>query len=164
MEIKNKGVTFASSDSNNAHTYGSDKFNNLIFITMNTTMTHRLYKDEYNSELLYQLENDLIEGLMATDESTEKVLVIAGSLENLQKLASLMYENDAQKIKSVFPSFVTQEDQDRQQKDVFKQAYNELRDNLCKMITLSQRTHNKDTKEFDLMYDMYVQMMQLARA
>ena len=28
--------TFASSDSNNAHTYGSDKFNNLIFITMKT--------------------------------------------------------------------------------------------------------------------------------
>lgn len=143
---------------------GSDGCLTLIFITMNTTMTHRLYKDEYNSELLYQLENDLIEGLMATDESTEKVLVVAGSLENLQKLASLMYENDAQKIKSVFPSFVTQEDQERQQKDVFKQAYNELRDNLCKMITLSQRTHNKDTKEFDLMYDMYIQMMQLSRA
>ena len=26
---------FVPSDSNNAHTYGSDKFNNLIFITMN---------------------------------------------------------------------------------------------------------------------------------
>ena len=131
---------------------------------MNTTMTHRLYKDEYNAELLYQLENDLIEGLMATDESTEKVLVIAGSLESLQKLASLMYENDAQKIKSVFPTFVTQEDQERMQKDVFKNAYNELRDNLCKMIVISQKTHNKNTKEFDLMYDMYVQMMQLSRA
>lgn len=65
---------------------------------------------------------------------------------------------------NVFPSFVTQEDQERQQKDVFKQAYNELRDNLCKMITISQKTHNKNTKEFDLMYDMYIQMMQLAKA
>lgn len=128
------------------------------------TMTHRLFKDEYNAELLYQLEHDLIDGLMATDESTEKVLVISGTLEDLQKLSSLMYENDAQKIKSVFPSFVTQEDQDRLQKETFKKAYNELRDNICKMITLSQRTHNKDTKEFDLMYDMYVQMMQLSRA
>ena len=96
-------------------------------------MTHRLYKDEYNSELLYQLENDLIEGLMATDESTEKVLVIAGSLENLQKLASLMYENDAQKIKSVFPSFVTQEDQERQQKDVFIHVIHKVK-LLCVLI------------------------------
>ena len=164
FEYSKNCCTFASSDSNNAHTYGSDKLNNLIFITMNTTMTYRLYKDEYNSELLYQLENDLIEGLMATDESTEKVLVISGTLEDLQKLASLMYENDAQKIKSVFPTFVTQEDQERMQKDLFMQAFNELRDNLCKMIDVSKRTHNKDTKEFDLMYDMCVQMMQLSRA
>ena len=131
---------------------------------MNTTMTHRLYKNEYNAELLYQLENDLIEGLMATDESTEKVLVVAGSLENLQKLASLMYENDAQKIKSVFPTFVTQEDQDKMAKEVFSKAYNELRDNLCRIISVAQKTHNKDTKEFNLMYDMFVQMMQLSRA
>ena len=78
---------------------------------MNTQkMTHRLYKDEYNAEFLYQLEHDQIDGLMATDESTEKVLVICGTLEDLQKLSSLMYENDEQKIKSVFPSFITKAD------------------------------------------------------
>jgi hypothetical protein len=131
---------------------------------MNKKMTHRLYKDEYNAEFLYQLENDLIDGLMATDESTEKVLVISGTLEDLQKLSSLMYENDAQKIKSVFPSFVTKEDQERQEKEVFNKAYNELRDNLCKLISISQRTHHKTTKEFDMMHDVYVQMMVLAKA
>ena len=135
-----------------------------IFTTMNKKMTHRLYKDEYNAEFLYQLEHDLIDGLMATDESTEKVLVVCGTLEDLQKLSSLMYENDAQKIKSVFPSFVTKEDQERQEKEVFNKAYNELRDNLCKLISISQRTHHKTTKEFDMMHDVYVQMMVLARA
>lgn len=127
-------------------------------------MTHRLYKDEYNAEFLYQLEHDQIDGLMATDESTEKVLVICGTLENLQKLSSLMYENDEQKIKSVFPSFITKEDQERAEKQTFNQVYNELRDNLCKMIGMAHKTHHKSTKEFDMMYDLYCQMMELARA
>ena len=132
---------------------------------MNTQkMTHRLYKDEYNAEFLYQLEHDQIDGLMATDESTEKVLVICGTLEDLQKLSSLMYENDEQKIKSVFPSFITKEDQERAEKQTFNQVYNELRDNLCKMIGMAHKTHHKSTKEFDMMYDLYCQMMEFARA
>jgi hypothetical protein len=50
LEIKNKGVTFASSDSNNAHTYESDKLNTLIFITMETNYTYDIYfNDEYDS-------------------------------------------------------------------------------------------------------------------
>ena len=132
---------------------------------MNTQkMTHRLYKDEYNAEFLYQLEHDQIDGLMATDESTEKVLVICGTLEDLQKLSSLMYENDDQKIKSVFPSFITKEDQERAEKQTFNKAYNELRDNLCKMIGMAHKTHHKSTKEFDMMYDLYCQMMEFAKA
>ena len=127
-------------------------------------MTHRLYKDEYNTEFLYQLEHDQIDDLMATDESTEKVLVICGTLEDLQKLSSLMYENDDQKIKSVFPSFITKEDQERAEKQTFNKAYNELRDNLCKMIGMAHKTHHKSTKEFDMMYDLYCQMMEFAKA
>ena len=132
---------------------------------MNTKkMTHRLYKDEYNDEFLYQLEHDQIDGLMATDESTEKVLVICGTLEDLQKLSSLMYENDDQKIKSVFPSFITKEDQERAEKQTFNKAYNELRDNLCKMIRMAHKTHHKSTKEFEMIYDLYRQMMEFAKA
>lgn len=131
---------------------------------METTFTHRLYKDEYNAELLYQIEHDFIFGLLATDESTEKVLVVAGSLENLLKLSSLMYENDAQKIKSVFPSFVTKEDQERREKEIFMETYNSLRDNLCRMIAISSGTHHKNSREHDLLYDIYVQMMDVARS
>lgn len=131
---------------------------------MATTFTHRLYKDEYNAEFIYQLEKDNIVGLMATDESTEKVLVIAGELEQLQKLGEIMYCNDEKKIKSVFPSFVTKADQERREKEIFMQTFNGLRDNLCRMIEMSQTTHHRNTKEHDMLYDMYCSMMELARA
>ena len=75
-----------------------------------------------------------------------------------------MYENDDQKIKSVFPSFITKEDQEREEKQTFNQVYNELRDHLCKMIGMAHKTHHKSTKEFDMMYDLYVQMITLAKA
>ena len=40
--------TFASSDSNNAHTYESDKFNNLIFIHMKTYSELIQYCEKHN--------------------------------------------------------------------------------------------------------------------
>ena len=51
-----------------------------------TIFSHRLYKDEFNEEFIHQLERGNIIGLYATDESSEKVLVIEGELETLQKL------------------------------------------------------------------------------
>jgi hypothetical protein len=75
-----------------------------------------------------------------------------------------MYCEDEQKIKSVFPSFITKEDLEREEKSTFNHLYNELRDHLCKMIEVAHKTHHKSTKEFDMMYDLYVQMMQLSRA
>ena len=81
-------------------------------------MTYRLYKDEFSSEFVYQLENDRIEGLMATDESSEKVLVISGDVETLEKLGGIMFVNDEQKIKKVFPSYVTKEESDNYQKQI----------------------------------------------
>lgn len=128
------------------------------------TFSHRLYKDEFSKEFIYQLEHGQIDGLMATDESSEKVLVIVGELEILEKLGHIMYCEDEQKIKSVFPSFITKEDQERAEKQTFNKTYNELRDNLCKMIGMAHKTHHKSTKEFDMMYDLYCQMMELARA
>ena len=65
------------------------------------TFSHRLYKDEFSKEFIYQLEHDQIDGLMATDESSEKVLVIVGELEILEKLGHIMYCEDEQKIKSI---------------------------------------------------------------
>lgn len=70
-------------------------------------MKHRLYINEYNKELVYQLSHNAISGLYCTDESTNDVLVISGEIEDLQKLSSLMYVEDEMKIKKVLPGFIT---------------------------------------------------------
>lgn len=119
------------------------------------TMTHRLYKDEYNAEFLYQLEHGQIVGLIATDESSDKVLVIEGTLEDLQKLASLMYTDDEKKIKDVFPSFVTRHDFEVAQKDTFERLYNEMLNEMCVLVNRSCRTRYEDTKEFKVMFEAY---------
>ena len=126
-----------------------------------TTFTHRLYKDEFNTEFIYQLEKGNITGLLATDESSEKVLVIVGELENLEKLGHIMYCDDQEKIKSVFPSFVTQDDLQRRTKELFIQTYEQLRNNLCRIITMSNTTTYGSTKERDLMYEAFCKMDQI---
>lgn len=142
---------------------GSDKFNNLIFTHM-ATFSHRLYKDEFSKEFIYQLEHDQIDGLMATDESSEKVLVIVGELEILEKLGHIMYCEDEQKIKSVFPSFITKEDLEQMQKEIFSKMRTDLMTNLCRMINLSNKTNHKDTEEFKLMREVFFLMDNLATA
>lgn len=127
-------------------------------------MTYRLYKDEFSPEFVYQLEHDLIEGLMATDESTEKVLVVSGEFKTLAKLESIMFVHDEQQIKSVFPTYVTKEDQEQQQKEMFSKMHADLMRNLYEMIHLSSGTHHKDTKEFKLMREMHFMMESLATA
>ena len=127
------------------------------------TFTHRVYKDEYNAEFIYQLEKGNITGLLATDESSEKVLVVCGELETLQKLGEIMYVDNPEKIQEVFPSFVTKEDSDRRQKELFYQTYDQLRDNLCRIINMTKTTSYQDTKEFNLMYEMFCQMNDLMK-
>lgn len=122
------------------------------------TFTHRLYKDEFNAEFIYQLEKGNIIGLLATDESSEKVLVICGELEQLQKLGEIMYVNDPEKIAEVFPGFITKEDSDRRQKELFYQTFDQLRSNLCRIINMTNTTSYQDTKELNLMYEMFCQM------
>lgn len=127
------------------------------------TFTHRLYKDEYNAEFIYQLEKGNIAGFLATDESSEKVLVICGELEELQKLGEIMYCNSHEKIQEVFPSFVTKEDSDRRQKELFYQTYDQLRNNLCRIINMANATRYDNTKEYDLMYKMFREMNDLMK-
>lgn len=127
------------------------------------TFTHRLYKNEFNAEFIYQLEKGNITGLLATDESSEKVLVIEGEFETLQKLGEIMYVNDPEKIAEVFPGFITKEDSDRRQKELFYQTFDQLRNNLCRIINMTKTTSYQDTKEFNLMYEMFCQMNDLMK-
>ena len=62
---------FASSDSNNAHTYGSDKFNNLIFITMKT----------YSELIQYCEKNNLQFEVNTWYEKTDSIYFEDGKIE-----------------------------------------------------------------------------------
>lgn len=127
------------------------------------TFTHRLYKDEFNAEFIYQLEKGNITGLLATDESSEKVLVICGELDQLQKLGEIMYCDSHEKIQEVFPSFVTKEDSDRRQKELFYQTFDQLRNNLIRIINMADTTRYENTKEYDMMYEAFCKMNDLMK-
>lgn len=103
---------------------------------MATTMTHRLYINEYNQFFVNQISNNKIEGLYCTDESTDKVLVISGEVEALQTLAGLMYTDDFAVIKKAFPSFKTQEEMEQE----IKELYIRIKRTLCdELITITNK-------------------------
>lgn len=66
-----KRITFASSDSDNAHTYGSDKFNNLISITMKT----------YSELIQYCEKNNLQYEVKTWYEKTDSIYFEDGKIE-----------------------------------------------------------------------------------
>jgi hypothetical protein len=74
-----------------------------------------------------------------------------------------MYVNDPEKIAEVFPGFITKEDSDRRQKELFYQTFDQLRNNLCRIINMTNTTSYQDTKEFNLMYEMFCQMNDLMK-
>lgn len=97
-------------------------------------MTHRLYINEYNQELVYQLSHNAIDGYFCTDESTNNVLVISGEIEDLQKLSSLMYVEDEEKIKTILPGFITTNDVDKDIKAACDAVYDVFQKELLAVI------------------------------
>ena len=95
---------------------------------------HRLYVNEYDSEFVRQLINNKIDGLFCTDESTNDVLVIVGTLENLDKLSGLMYRS-AEEIKAVFPDFLTADDYNRDVCQMHEIVMGTIRNELAKLAT-----------------------------
>lgn len=143
-----------------AHRNNLPKFNSKHFNAMETTLrlTHRLYKDEYWSEFIYQLEHGQIDGIRVTDESTEKVLVCVGELEDLQKLSSIMYCFSEAKIKSVFPSFITEKEHEEEQKKVYKDLFVHIEFELCQMIRKGNNHRWEDTEEYKNLHNIYCSM------
>ena len=94
--------------------------------------THRLYINEYNEEFVRQLINNKIDGLFCTDESTNDVLVISGTLENLDKLAGLMYRG-TEEIKAAPPDFLTVDDYNRDICELHKVVFGTIREQLLKV-------------------------------
>lgn len=118
---------------------------------MATTFTLKLYKDEFNSELLFQIKRNVITGIKATGFENKKVMEVEGTAQDLEKFGFVMYCNDEQKIKSVFPSYITKEDYKNEERQVFEMVYDNLLHELAKLAMMGC-THTTG-KEFKLLYD-----------
>jgi hypothetical protein len=127
----------------------------------NKIFSHRLYKDEFNEEFIYQLEKGNIDGLMATDESSEKVLVIVGKLADLEKLGHIMYCDDQEKIKATFPSFITEQDFKDEQREVAERLYNMMLSEMARLATKSLNVTYRISQEYRITYDAYCKMREL---
>lgn len=129
-------------------------------------MTHRLYINEYNKELVYQLSHNTISGLFCTDESTNDVLVISGELEDLQKLSSLMYEEDEMKIKNVLPSFITKEETFDDIDKAYKMIHDVMQKEILKVVNknfLKTSYNLRGVKKWDMIAKMYDQILEMER-
>lgn len=125
-------------------------------------MTHRAYKNEYSEEFLTQIINGRIKGLCATGQESEKVIIIEGELEVLQKFAGLMYATPEQ-IKAVFPDFLTEKDVENIWKKAYSNVYEALRqaiiESTCEDFGTSYR-YGAEQKE---LLSLSVSMMERVR-
>ena len=129
-------------------------------------MTHRLYINEYNRELVYQLSHNAIAGLYCTDESTNDVLVISGELEDLQKLSSLMYEEDETKIKKIFPGFITKEETFEDIDKAFNKIHDVIQTEILKVVNKNwDKTSYQLTgvNKWKVITEMYDKILELER-
>ena len=130
-------------------------------------MTHRLYINEYNQELVYQLSHNSIPGYFCTDESTNDVLVISGELEDLQKLSSLMYVEDEAKIKTILPGFITKQETLEDIEKAYKKIHDVMQDEILKVVNKNfQKTNYSLTgiEKWDVIARMYDKILELERA
>lgn len=103
-------------------------------------MTLRVYRDEYEASFLKQIEAGEIDGLSAIkEESTEKVLMVEGSMRDLTSLQCLMYR-DEEAIKKLFSSYITTEQQLKKEKDMMVDAIRTMRDRLLSILALEKQT------------------------
>ena len=130
-------------------------------------MTHRLYINEYNQELVYQLSHNSISGYFCTDESTDKVLVISGELEDLQKLSSLMYVEDEAKIKGIIPGFITKQETLDDIEMAYKRIHDVMQQELLRVVNKNFRKTNYSLtgiEKWDAIARMYDRILDLERA
>lgn len=114
-------------------------------------MTHRLYKEEYNAEFINQIIVGRINGLTATGEETEKVVIIEGEAAALRKLASLMYAEPAE-IKAVFPQFMTAEEYAFSWESAYCKAFEAFRN---EMVIAARKTHGTGYDITNIEHEMH---------
>lgn len=127
------------------------KFHTLTHTIMTTMFTLNLYKDEFNAEFLYQINRGVIEGIKTTGFENSKVIKVEGTAEDLERLGEVIFCDDEEKIKSVFPSFITKEDYKNREREVFAKTYDNL---LRELAGLAMMGCTYTTgEEFRILYD-----------
>jgi len=117
-------------------------------------LTHRLYINEYNEEFVRQLSNNKITGLYCTDESTNTVLSIVGTAEDLRKLAGLMYA-DIDEIKAAFPSFMTAADAEADCCEFVRNIYGQLGRGIARILSKYDHTSAMSSMKKEV-YDAFM--------
>lgn len=118
---------------------------------MNTIFTLNLYRDEFNAELLFQIKRNVITGIKATGFENSKVMQVEGAAEDLERLGFVMFCDDEQRIKSVFPSFITKEDYKNREREVFAKTYDNLLRDLAGLAMMGCTYVTGE--EFTILYD-----------
>ena len=92
------------------------------------TMTLNIYKDEYKASHL-----DYLRKAFTVESETSKVVTISGTQAELERAMMGMYNNDEQ-FKSLFPTFITEQERIENTKNEMKHIANEIRDTLLRII------------------------------
>lgn len=114
----------------------------------NTTLTCRLYKDEYNEAQL-----NYIHKTYKMYEESPSVLTIEGTPEELRKAAGAIYLSD-EEFKKIFPEYLTLEERQEYTAKKLKDLKLHIAGVLCQIIENGDR-ESKDFKDYR---DFYLKM------
>ena len=112
-----------------------------------TTMTYRMYKDEFSNRVLNFVKED---ARFTIVKESEKVLTILGDEKNLEKLMQCMYLS-SEGAKKIFPEIITAREAEEIAKKMKEDILNEVRDNLIKMYNIG--VHH--TIEYSQLYNVW---------
>ena len=114
---------------------------------MATTMTYRMYKDEFSNRVLNFVKED---ARFTIVKESEKVLSILGSEKDLEKLMQCMYLS-SEGAKKIFPEILSTREAEEIAKKMKEDILNEVRDNLIKMYNIG--AHH--TIEYSQLYNVW---------
>lgn len=129
---------------------------NIGVIKMATTLTLRLYRNEYNSNFVRQIENNCIDGLTAVDGNND-VVFIQGDITLLEQLQGLMYTDDENTIQAVFPSFRPIAEIEANIDSEYEIAFLQLQGHLLSAINAAKNTTFKlhTNKRYETLYKCF---------
>lgn len=114
----------------------------------NTTLTCRLYKDEYNEAQL-----NYIHKTYKIYEESPSVLTVEGTPEELRKAAGAIYLSD-EEFKKIFPEYLTLEERKAYTAERLKDLERHIAGVLCQIIENGDR----ESEEFWAYRDFYLKM------